>query len=1053
MKQYWSALGFLATAVVLFPACGGNGGGSNPAASASMDLNQVSSGFGQLLPHQAFKIDPVTGLVTTQLISIRSEADLIANVTQTNPVRSPPVYPTNPILPSGDTGNHFVYAEFTGDLDIASVLDASPGAQSNSSLTGTITLVALDPTTGAIVPVPARVFINGFTYAGSVIPGSNPPALPFQHWVELDGTSGLPTALDVDGATPGADFPGVAHLFTGAEKLISPKTIVFVADNDGNLATEETFPANRELRLRITTAVRNTFGKFQKQQATVTFTVGADNLRPEVARTPPPLNEPLVTPGNAATNVDPMTNVRVEFTEDIQPWSLGSLPNGAPPLPSSSLKLAFGPTTAIVSVPFNVRPISVYDLTTYELIPAFNFPGEGPDTFQCGVFNRVTVTVNPGQMKDLAANSNLLGGSSFFDTGEGPGLVNAPVMPDTIYLGRSGAVPGVSVVDLNGFGQSTGNPTFNEAHPLPGYTNFPNNPNVKLQGSAMRPPLAPGNCTVNGGSAGVFTLTLDSSLNDLLVRSPIVTSIGDMMIGHSLDSTYNNGPAPFGCQSGGGNICAFDQIKTINPTLNGNTLVPTGQGQVNGTISVGSENLVCWAPHPNPPSLSFPPLCISPFIGGQEPTSVDIVLTLNLLGPGDPFGNPHHLPTAIPPSGLLTPEQNAFFEGPSYNQTVVTACQPYMIRQQVGQFLYVIDRGRQEVVVLNSNRMTVIDRIALPDPTTFAMSPNLNLLAVTNQLSDLVTFIDIDPNSATFHQIVQETIVGHRPRGIAWEPGDEDIMVCNEADNSVSVISAASLTVRKTVSSQLDAPFDVAVTPRQLCWGFNRQVYFGWILNRSGRVAIFESGPNTVNGWGYDDVIGIANSTFNSPKALQPDHVDLRAGVWIVHLDPIDISTGAALPGQEEVGAVSKLVIESAIAGALPLNFQSLLIPQFRDMFLGVPVSLGSDKLSGVPVDIAFDDMRNVAGLQNTLSTFTSSTSVPVNGKGLVKRNCAVGVVANNHPRYLFVAVPTPQNGEGVIDVIRIDQNNSLVDTDGFNAGTQSIPAPNVQVLMDFFRQ
>ena len=1053
MKQYWSALGLLATALVLVPACGSGGGAANSAGNASLDLLQVSSGFDQLLPHRAFQINPLTGLPTQQLISIRSEAELIANVTQTNPIQPPPVYPTTAQLPSGDAGNHFVYAEFTSDLDVASVLDASPGAQSNSSLTGTITLVSLDSVTGAITPVPVRVFINGFTYAGGVVPGSNPPALALQHWVKLDDTSGRPVALDVDGANPGEEFPGVASDFNGAEKLITPRTIVFVADSDGDLSTLETFPANRELRLRITTAVRNVHGKFQKQQATVTFTVGADNLIPEVARTPPPLNEPLVTPSNAAADVDPMTNVRVEFTEDIQPWSLGSLLNGLPPLPSSALKIEFGPTTSVVNVPFNVRPVSVFDLTTYELIPAFNFPGEGPTT--CGVFNRVRVTVNPGQMKDLWANANLLGGSTYFDTGEGPGLVNAPVMPDTIYLGRSGAVPGLSVVDLNGFGQSTGNPNFDEAHPVRGNTNFPSNPNVKLQGSAMRPPLAPGTCTINGGSAGVFTLTLDSSLNDLLVRSPILTSVGDMMIGHSLDSTYNNGPAPFGCQSGGGNICAFDQIKTINPTVNGNTLVPTGQGQVNGTISVGSENLVCWAPHPNPPTLSFPPLCISPFIGGQEPTSVDIYLTtLNLLGPGDPFGSPHHLPTAIPPSGLLTPEQNAFFQGPSYNQSTVTACLPYMIRQQVGQFLYVIDRGRQEVVVLNSNRMSVIDRIPLPDPTTFAMSPNLNLLAVTNQLSDLVTFIDIDPNSATFHQIVQETIVGHRPRGIAWEPGDEDIMVCNESDNSVSVISAASLTVRKTVSSQLDAPFDVAVTPRQLCWGFNRQVYFGWILNRSGRVAIFESGPNTVNGWGYDDVIGIANSTFNSPKALQPDHVDLRGGVWIVHLDPIDISTGAAIAGQEEVGAVSKLVIESAIAGALPLNFQSLLIPQFRDMFLGVPVSLGADKLSGVPVDIAFDNMRNVAGLPNTLSTFTSATSVPVNGKGLVKNNPGCpAITANNHPRYLFVAVPTPQNGEGVIDVIRIDQNNSLVDTDAFTTGTQSIPAPNVQVLMDFFRQ
>jgi hypothetical protein len=522
-----------------------------------------------------------------------------------------------------------------------------------------------------------------------------------------------------------------------------------------------------------------------------------------------------------------------------------------------------------------------------------------------------------------------------------------------------------------------------------------------------------------------------------------------MMLGHSLDSTFNNGPAPFGCQSGGGNLCAFDQIKIINPTPNGNTLIPTPAQQANGVITPGAENLISWAPHPNPPPLVFPPICISPYIGGQEPTSIDVTATNNLLGPGDPFGQPLANPIPVPPSGLLSPEQNNFFQGPSYNQTVVTACLTYMVRQQIGQYLYCIDRGRREVVVLNSNRMTVIDRIATPDPTSLAMSPNLSLLAVSNQLSDIVSFI---PNSATFHTVVQETLVGSRPRGIAWEPGDEDVLVTNEADSTVTIISGTALTVRQVVSSQLNEPFEVAVTPRQLCWGFNRQVYFAYIMNRNGRVAIYESGPNTVNGWGYDNVIGIADSTFRQPKAMQVDPTDLRSALWIAHQNPINIATNTPFPGQESVGAISKLVIETAIPGALPLNVQSLTIPQFRDMYLGVPVSLGSDKLSGVPVDLAFDNMRNLSGLPNTLSTFTGNTSVPVNGKGLVKAACP-NVLNANEPRYLFVAVPTPLSGSGVVDVIRIDQGNAKVDVNPFLAGIQSVPAPNVQVLMDYFRQ
>ncbi len=42
-----------------------------------------------------------------------------------------------------------------------------------------------------------------------------------------------------------------------------------------------------------------------------------------------------------------------------------------------------------------------------------------------------------------------------FTTTIGPGIVNAPVAPDAIYVGIGGSNPGVAVIDLNGFGQST----------------------------------------------------------------------------------------------------------------------------------------------------------------------------------------------------------------------------------------------------------------------------------------------------------------------------------------------------------------------------------------------------------------------------------------------------------------------------------------------------------------------------------------------------------------------------------------------------------------------
>jgi hypothetical protein len=235
-----------------------------------------------------------------------------------------------------------------------------------------------------------------------------------------------------------------------------------------------------------------------------------------------------------------------------------------------------------------------------------------------------------------------------------------------------------------------------------------------------------------------------------------------------------------------------------------------------------------------------------------------------------------------------------------------------------------------------------------------------------------------------------------------------------------------------------------------VCWGFTRNVYFGYIVNRNGRVAMYESGPNTVNGWGYDNVIGIATGTFLNPKAIQPDPDDLRSAVWIAHEGPIDPLTGN--PGEIGVPALSKLAIVSGFNGVIPLNITIFLTPQFRDLFLGVQVSLGASDLSGLPTDLAFDDQRSYVGLPGYVSNFSVGNGVPINGKQTVRGACPA-VSPTSHPRYLFVAVPNPTQGTGVVDVIRIDQGNARIDTNPYHAGVQSIPAPNVQTLMGYFRQ
>lgn len=1069
-------LAALGTAGLLFAACGGgsssseDGGGSE----SVMSLEEVSNGFGQLVPHTIRLLD-AQKQPTQQIVSIKTHQDLVANLTLANPILPVPKFDPDPILPSGLPGNHFLVARFKQAIDIDSVLDPSPGSEANSGLTGAVSVVAIDPVSGTSLPVLGRAFLDGKTL-GKELQGS-PPQRPVERWVEND-EFGRPTAVTPEGV----GFPGTEGNFQGSSQLIGKNVFVFVPDADGNLSTHETFPEDFEIRLRFTTAVLARNGKSLQEPVLACTTVDDDTLSPEVIVTPPPIQDPLITPGGGDINVDPLTTIRIEFTEPVQPLTVGPLLDAGPPGLSSALKIQFGPEVARTDVAFHARPLSVFDLSIYELIPAFGFPGSGPEFESCGTFSRVDVTLNAGQVADLARNPdpndetnlvpnvNLLGAATFFITGEGPGIVNAPVTPDALYIARAGAQPGISVLDLNGFGQSTGNPTFfqwtfqNEALLEPEQSNFPNNQNVSQQ-TGLRPPLAVGTCTLDGGSAGVFTLTRDSSLNDQVVRPPVVADVTDLMLGHALDATFNNASFPFGCQAGGGYICTLDGLKIVGPTQSGpNTLGPLAIGQFNSNLIPGQENLVSWAPHPNPPALSFPPLCLSPLLLGNEPTSVDMLLPVppnpvknNLLVPGDPFGNPiSALGNIKPPSGLLTPEQNAYFLGPSQGPIQLDQCIPYQVRQQVGHFLYVIDRIRGEVTVLNSNRMTVLDRISVPDPTELAIGTNLDFLAITNQLADTVTFVDINPKSATFHQVVKTTVVGRGPRGIAWQPGNEDILVCNEIDNSMSIISAFSFEVRKTVSNQLNKPFDVVVFPRQVgVWSFQRGVYFAYVLNRNGRVAMFESGPNGVNGWGYDDIIGFAPFEFRKPKRIQADPINLDVACWIAHEGPLDPEDKS--PGPENVGALSHLKVDSAVIGQIYLNINNFLNVGFRDMELGVSISVGEgvSGLSGIPVDIGFDNQRNLGGLTNLSNSYSAGAPIPANGKGLIRFPLFSNVPINcNEPQFLFAAVPNALNGSGVVDVMEIAAAGvPRRDTNAFEAGIQSVPVPNVTAVMDYWRQ
>ena len=1033
---------------------GTNPGGGRPV--TSLHLNEVSHGFGQILPHLVFRPG------TSEIVAIRTAADISQNVYRGNAILPTVQLPPDAIGPGGTPGNHYLFANFTEALDPLDVIDPANAGGMGNGLSGAVTLTAIDTVTGATSAVPGRAFVGGQTV---VLEGGQPV---LQTWATFDSATGR---IVPNSAIPEAQgFPGATGQIPNAETLVSPNTILFVADDDSDLTSFETFPSGVTIRFRATTALQTSNGTPLEDQVLAAVTVGPDLQTPELLFTPPPSSQPIISPGNGDINVSPETTIRVEFSEPVQPYSLGKIQGQGPALLSSAMEILFGPITGPITVPMNVKPMSPYDLSAYELIPAFAFPGKGSDPLISTEYSTVSIALSAMQVEDLSArddpfnpgqplrNLNALSAQTFFETGEGVGIVNVPVAPDVIFAGRRGSAPGMSVVDLNGFGQSTGNPVSSTPFPLEGESRFPYDPNILLN-PGIRPLLSVGTSTVDGGSAGVFTLTRDSNLGDLVAAVPTLSDATDIHFAHALDSVFRNAPPPFGCQAGGGNVCALDGLKVIGYELEPsqpNTLQPAFPTSFGGPLPVGYENIISWAPHPNPPGLAFPPQCVSPFLGASEPTSIDMLAgsVQNLLVTGNPFPD---LTLGSPPTGLLTLEQNQFFVGPSFGQVDPLSCRDYMMREQIGHFLYVLDRPRGEIVVFNSNRMFVLDRLPVADPVSMAIGPNLDLLAVSNQLADTVTFIDINPTSATFHTVVAAVGVGDSPRGLAFDPTNEDLIVCNELEGSLSILSVSNLTVRRTVTSLLERPFELAVTPRMTSFSFERGVYFGFILDRNDTCAVFESGPNGVNGWGFDDILGTLPFDFLAPKAIQVDPNSLNASVYIAHEGPISLVTGAA--GALGDGAISRVFLDDATIGTVPLATPGGTVPSpsFRDLQFDVSLSLGqsSGALSGIPIDLAFDNQRNLGGTTGPRSVFSAGLPLPANSKATVRIDTQLGMISRrtSTPRFLFAAIPGPADA-GVIDVLQVEAAGApLFDVNPYVTGVQSISAPRVSVLCDYFRQ
>lgn len=955
-------------------------------------VTSISTGSGSVYPYRIRRTDSF-GNPTSTVVNIESEATLKQFVNGNNGVLPVATLPTTAVLPNGNPGNHFLHFTFSHKLEIESILSNLLADQANSGLRGSLNVLAYDPSTETSVTVQGRGFVNGYTYyneGGSLVLVK-----------AVEAVDGGNTVNILDSRAAG--FPN----YPGAADLVSNKSFVFVADADSNLSTLETFPNNRLLRLIVTNAVRDSENDILEQEIGTATTVGPDANPPQVLGY---TTIPQILPGNNQTGVDPTASILVRFNKPVQPGEVGTFfdpslftpPTGGIQLQCTSLSNAF-------PVIYYADPVSYGDLMNYIIQPAYNLPGNA--TVDVTVQNTTITSLNGDPVGQTV--------TSRYTTGTGPGIVNAPVAPEAIYVGIGGAEPGVSVIDLNGFGQGTGD--INN-------TRWPLNPNIGIPG--VVPSMAPGTSNLDAGSGGVLTLTQDTNGSTRLLRDPIISDVTDIHIGAPLDLIYNN--------------------ENINRNA-------SRSNQVNEVLGVvQSGNTITQPPVPNPPRLVFPPPNPNRAIFGEEPavkSSVGpigalitggppvgcITAGLNLLVVGNPFSNVQN------EIGVYGTTFMGVFVGPQpapASPPPPPPFCPFTSRQQVGHFLYVLDRDNRQVVVVNSNRFTVLDTIPLSDPVSMAIAPQMTRLAVTNFASSSVSFIDIDPTSSTFHQIVAETRVETGPTGIAWQPDGEDVLCVSTQSNQMSIISALDYTVRRTLGGFLNGPIDLVVSERYQTTGNTSGVYYAYILNSNGTVAVYESGPDGVNGIGFNDIVGsVTNVSFPRARAMIRDNSTQLGGVMIGHVD------------ENGLGQVSRLNLTSTPAGNLPLNPATggfILPPTYRQKEWTVVQRIGGtpapgsfvDQMSGNSiVDLAHDDLQNVGGATGQGSIYFSSafqTPYVHSGKHVLKNvNGAIAQAVT--PRLLFIAL----SDVGNVDVFEISTGTRIA----------TISVPGVRVVSNYWRQ
>jgi hypothetical protein len=890
--------GLLAAALVA-AACGGGGGGHSTGTSISDPIITLSGPTGQY-----------------------SQTPSQANLS--NGKNRPPVLP-----PDASGKNQFLRLEVPFNVVPGDVMSPDPLYRAFSQLTGNL---AITDELGNHLP--GIVMVNGVDAFGKF----------------RGNDVGFPHDFTAGGQDRNVGRGVILYVADDGDGLLST-----VCAFGGTSSDSDSRPDTTDVKsIRVSLDELNGHAINAFYTVTVDSGVTGDVLGPKVlsvvAESPDP-TDPL-NPAKCSTT----SRFIVKFSEPCVPTSVGKTASLDPlpfygnlplvptpplppprPLPATQITATLNSTFAPLYLPFDLRPLNSNNLATYVITPLVDLPGNRDLQLVLvdSNANKDPVTQQPNGTIDLSGNFHAPGADvrANFHVSNGRAPVNAPVSPEVFYwLPIAGR--GMGAVDLDGHGMTTNTPGKWDNTSIDLATGTLAYDEAKSTANFAHAPLVTrGAAATGGGALGIFGIgnryaypvgLTSYRYGPALAGNTIPFKIGTQQWQGSPTNQGNPGTPIPGINEGSSGF------ETLVRDATGSVLLTGGDGSTIGPIADmvvgdfldagifdtqsvwnrttlhtdlfwgggGARNFIGDPPAPNPPPSRYwvglspidvlidqtDPLGKARIIEGAEVfAGTARSYGFALPNPIDPLS----YDVAAPPGGVIGP-----------NPQTASSAITYTSRQQVGNYLYLVDTENRALQVVNSNTFQTITTIDVPDPAGVAIMPNNRYVFTSNAGDDTMSIIGADPTQADFHKELGRVRVGRGPGAIACQMNGEDVFVASTLDNAISIVQLSTLTVRKTITSLIDEPRDMVVTPRYGGFGWNSGVYFTYIANFGGNsVLVYESGPSGPQGIGCDNILGSLpknGSTLEifEPRSLcyspYPNEEGLYAGgVFVCHRDSL----------------------------------------------------------------------------------------------------------------------------------------------------------------------